>query len=228
MSDLEIKRLAKPFRVQTTDAARSFAGHGSVFDDPHPTSSWALSMDWVDVVKPGAFKKTLAEHKKRGTVPAMLFQHDWDNVIGAYSEVSEDDDGLNLSGKLAQSAKTPAGADLYELVSMGALTGLSIGFRPVKVKLDEKAKTRELLEVDLHEVSIVTIPGNANARIQDVKSADPARVKRRIEDALRDAGLSRQEAKALIADGFKGLSLRDAAVEDDGIVELLRNRFRVA
>lgn len=215
MNDLEIKRLAKPFRVQTTDAARTFAGHGSVFDDPHPTSSWALPMDWLDVVKPGAFKKTLAEHKRRGTAPAMLFQHDWDNVVGAYQEVGEDEDGLDLKGKLAASAKTPAGADLYELVSMGALTGLSIGFRPMKVKLDEKAKTREILEVELHEVSLVTIPGAPSARIQDVKSADPTRIKRRIEDALRDAGLSRQEAKALIADGFKGLSLRDAAAEDD-------------
>lgn len=215
MSDIERKRLAKAFRVQTVDEIRSFSGHGSVFDDPHPTSSWALPMDWTDVVKPGAFKRTLADHKKLGTLPAMFYQHDPDNLIGAYSSVIEDGDGLQLEGKVAQSAKTPAGADIYELLSMGALTGLSIGFRPIKVRLDEKTKTREIQEAELHEVSLVTIPGQGSARVEDVKALrdDPSKLKRHLEEALRDAGLSRTEAKAFLADGFKALDLRDADPE---------------
>lgn len=216
MSDFERKRLARAFKVQTVDEQRSFSGHGSVFDDPHPTSAWALPMDWQDVMKPGAFKKTMAEHKKLGTLPAMFYQHDWDNLIGAYSKIEEDADGLLLEGKVAQSARTPAGGDVYELMTMGALTGLSIGFRAVKVKLDEKMKCREIMEVDLQEVSLVTIPGNGSARISDVKSLkdDPSKMKRHLEETLRDAGLSRTEAKAFLADGFKALSLRDAGDEE--------------
>jgi len=212
VSDFERKRLARAFKVQTVDEARSFSGHGSVFDDPHPTSSWALPSDWQDIVKQGAFKRALAEGKKSGAPPAMLFQHDQDNVIGRYTTVAEDGDGLLLEGKVAQSAKTPAGGDIYELLAMGALTGLSIGFKPTKFKLDEKARTREILEVDLYEVSIVTIPGQSIARVADVKAmrASPVELKRHLEESLREAGLSRSEAKALIASGFKALDLRDA------------------
>lgn len=216
MNDLEIKRLGKPFRLQAAvDEKRSFSGHASVFDDPHPTSSWALPSDWMDIVRPGAFKKALAEHKKAGTLPAMFFNHDWDHLVGAYSSVSEDEDGLGLEGKIASSAKQDTGEDLYELMSMGALSGMSIGFAPVRWKLDEKTRTRELLEVTLPEISLATIPGQSKARISDVKSADPAQIKRRIEEALRDAGLSRTEAKAFIAQGFGALALRDAAATDE-------------
>lgn len=214
MNDIERKRLAKPFKVTATeDKARTFTGHGSVFDAPHPTSSWALPSDYMDVVRPGAFKRTLAEHKRRGTLPAMFFNHDWDHLVGAYTAVGEDADGLAIEGKIATSARQPTGEDLYELVAMGALTGLSIGFKPTKVKIDEKAHIRELLEVDLPEVSFATIPGQGAARITDVKSADAAQLKRQIEEALREAGLSRTEAKAFIADGFKALALRDAGDE---------------
>jgi hypothetical protein len=211
VSDFERKRLAKAFKVQTVDEQRSFSGHGSVFDDPHPTSSWALPMDWQDVMKPGAFRRTLADHKKLGTSPALLFQHDTDNPIGAYANVAEDGDGLLLEGKIAQSAKTPAGADIYELMAMGGLNGLSIGFRAVKSKLDEKAKTREILEVELWEVSVVTIPGQSSARVADVKALreDPTQLKRHLESSLRDAGLSRTEAKAVLARGFPGLGMYD-------------------
>jgi HK97 family phage prohead protease len=217
VNDIERKRLAKPFKVTAAeDKARTFQGHGSVFDDPHPTSSWRLSSDYQDIVRPGAFKKALAEHKKAGTVPAMFFNHDWDHVVGCYTSVSEDGDGLAVEGKIASSARQPTGEDLYELVSMGALNGLSIGFTATKFKVDEKAKTRELLEVTLPEVSFATIPGQNSARITDVKNARPDQLKRLIEEALREAGLSRSEAKAFIADGFKGFfSLRDA--EDEGL-----------
>lgn len=216
MIDIERKRLAKPFKVSATeDKARTFQGHGSVFDDPHPTSSWALPSDYMDVMRPGAFKKALANFKKAGTMPAMFFNHDWDHVVGAYTSVSEDEDGLAVEGKIATSARQPTGEDLYELVSMGALSGLSIGFATVKSKVDEKAKTREILEVDLFEISFATIPGQGSARITDVKSADPAQIKRQIEEALRDVGLSRNQAKAFIADGFKALALRDAEADEE-------------
>ena len=139
----EEKRLAKPFRyVAQADDEGLFSGHGAVFDDSHPTSSWRLPPDWTDTLKSGAFKKTLAEHKKLGTLPAMLLQHSsYDLPVGTWVSAEEDDTGLKLSGKLA--TKTATGKDVYELLKIGALTGLSIGFTPSKVKLDEKAKVRE-------------------------------------------------------------------------------------
>lgn len=216
IQDLESKRLAKPFTLKgVDDAAGKITGHGAVFDDPHGTSSYALPMDFLDIIRPGAFKKTLADHKRRGIMPAMLLQHSrWELPIGAWTSAVEDEDGLAVEGQLA--TKTQRGAEVYELAKVGAITGLSIGFRPVKFKVDEKAKTREITEIELLEISPVVFPGIDSARITDVKSADPAQMKRRIEEALRDAGLSRTEAKAIVADGFKALGLRDA---DSGVMK---------
>lgn len=208
----EQKRLPKPFQVQVTDERGTFEGHGAVFGHPHPTSSWMLDWDWQDVIAPGAFARTLADHQKLGTKPVMLYMHQRGNVIGAYSTVEEDKDGLKVAGQVALSAKVPAGATIYELMKMGGITGLSIGFRVVKAELDEDEKLRTIIEVELAEVSVVDIPGGPSARISDVKSGGP-RLKQALEDALRDAGLSRREAKALLAGGFH--ALRDAAADDD-------------
>lgn len=211
--DLEVKRLGRPFAVKAVDEQGAFEGHGAVFCELHETSSWRLPPDWQDRIMPGAFTATLAHHRKRGTMPAMLYMHERGNVIGAWREMDEDDDGLKVKGQVALTAKAPSGTTLYELLKLGALNAMSIGFRVTKATQDEKKKIRDILEVDLGELSIVDIPGIASARVTDVKNADPARLKRRIEEALRDVGLSREAAKAFIADGFK--ALRDAAADDE-------------
>jgi uncharacterized protein len=231
VSDLEIKRLGRPFTVKAVGDQGTFEGHGAVFDELHPTSSWRLPPDWQDRIIPGAFVTTLAKHRKGGTMPAMLYMHQRGNVIGAWREMGEDADGLKVSGRVALSAKAPSDVTFYELLQLGALNAMSIGFDVTKQVLDEKKKIRDIIELDLGELSIVDIPGISSARISDVKTADPARLKRTIEEALRDVGLSRQEAKAFIADGFKALrdaeptdeankvatTLRDAAADDDVI-----------
>ena len=86
-----------------------------------------------------------------------------------------------------------------------ALDGLSIGFRTLKSRMDDKKDVRLLLEVDLWEVSLVTFPMQPEARIATFKSK-PVRTIREYETFLRDAGgFSRMEAKALCRQGFDGL-----------------------
>lgn len=209
----ERKRLAKPFAVTTNaDEPGTIQGHGAVFDDPHPTSSWALPDDWMDIIRPGAFTDTLAAQAKSGTPPLMLYMHERGNIIGAWREVKEDKDGLFVKGQVHPAAKTDAQVPIYELMKMGAMTGLSIGFCVTKATLDEKSKTREILGIDLAEISPVDIPAGPKARITDVKSRDAKSI-HFLETVLRDAGLSRKEAKALLAEGFD--ALRDAAADPE-------------
>lgn len=210
--DIEERLLAKPFQVKTTDDAGAFEGHGAVFEELHPTSSWGLSPEWKDRILPGAFKRTIADHKKAGTMPVMLYMHERGNIVGAWRSAEEGKDGLVLSGQVATSARTPSGATLHELMKMGALNGLSIGFRVRKQTLDQEKKVRDILDVELAEVSIVDIPGINRARVTDVKTQP--RSPEYLERVLRDAGLSRREAKAVLAEGFN--ALRDAAAADDG------------
>lgn len=197
----EVKRLAAPFAIETLSVSEgTFSGEGMVFDTPHPTSSWRLGPDWQDLVKPGAFAETLAAHEKLGTKPLMLYMHERGNIPGVWTSVSETKKALKLDGMVSKNAITPSGVPLLELMKMKAITGLSIGFVPTRVTLDEKAKIREIQAVDLGEVSIVDIPGQNKARITDVK-----RDVRSLEAGLRSLGLSRTEAKTLLARGFDAM-----------------------
>lgn len=207
---MSLRRCATVLEVKQLDAAGegTFEGYGSVFH---------VKDRCGDVVMPGAFRRTLAEAQSKGRFPAMLLQHDYERPIGVWESMSEDTNGLVVRGRIATATRD--GRDAYELLKMGALSGLSIGYRTKRSLWDEASKTRQLVDLDLHEVSPVVFPANDAARVSAVKADGPTL--REVEDALRDAGLSRKQAKALLADGWK--ALRDAALEDeDDIAHLLR------
>lgn len=200
---------SKPYGgVKASGDTGSIEGYGAVFSDPHPTSSWMLDWDWQDTIAPGAFDDTLAEHKARGTKPVMLFMHERGNIPGAWNSMAPDSIGLKVDGMVSQNAKVPNGAGLYELAKMGGLSGLSIGFSVTKCELDEEEKIRTITGIVLNEVSLVDIPGGPSARITDVKARDPKN-RRFLEQLLRDAGVSRREAKAMLS------ALRDAETDVD-------------
>ncbi len=144
----------------------------------------------------------------------MLWQHDWEQPIGVYTEAHEDDHGLFVRGQLA--LNTQKGREAHELLTMKALEGLSIGFATIRDEIDRSTGVRTLKELDLWEVSPVTFPMNERAAVTSVKariSRGELVSKRELECLLRDAGLSKHDAQALIATGYDGLRLRDA--DDD-------------
>ena len=57
----------------------------------------------------------------------LLSQHKTDEPIGIFTEVFEDSKGLFVRGKLALG--TQKGRETYELMKLGAIDGMSIGFR---------------------------------------------------------------------------------------------------
>jgi len=121
---------------------------------------------------------------------------------------------------------TQRGREVYELMKMGAIDGLSIGYRvePKGYHYDEKRKRRYLKSVDLMEISAVTFPMNPRARIQAVKGAE--RTVRDWEQFLRDEGsLSRTEAKAAASAVSKALEQWDAVKEEQPEVLEAIDRF---
>ena len=160
-----------------------FEGYGSVFGNKDLGN---------DVIEKGAFSKSLRRRKAKGV--KLLYQHKSDMPIGVFDEIREDEHGLVVKGRLA--LKTQAGAEAYELLKMGALDGLSIGFRvnPKEVSYDKRGGKRIIKEVDLMEVSLVTFPMNPQATVRSVKGEQYTI--REWENGLRDAfNLSRSEAK---------------------------------
>jgi len=181
------------------DGEGRIEGYGSVFN---------VTDLGGDVVEAGAFRESLAKR-----MPKMLWQHDMGEPIGVWDDAVEDAKGLLLKGRLATT--TTRGRDAYELAKMGALTGLSIGYRVTDYEMD--GNNRRIKACDLYETSMVTMPINELARLTSVKG-EPSIGD--VERALRGIGFSRTEAKAMASGAWKRRDdvLREAGVtvpEDD-------------
>jgi HK97 family phage prohead protease len=118
-----------------------------------------------DRVMAGAFAQTLRQRPVQ-RVP-MLFQHDPAEPVGVWLDLREDHRGLYARGRLIP--EVARGRELLSLLRAGAIDGLSIGFRTVKGRIDPRTRIRSLLAVDLWEISIVTFPLLAGARVRAVK-----------------------------------------------------------
>lgn len=132
-----------------------------------------------DVVMPGAFRDSIARRGAAGI--RMLFQHDPAEPIGIWTELREDNRGLFVRGQLTQSVQRAD--ELRGLLAEGAIDGLSIGFKTLLASRDRATGYRRLIRVDLWEISIVTFPMLAGAR---VKALDRAPVARRLNKHSRD------------------------------------------
>jgi len=172
-----------------SDEDGSFEGYASIFNNKDLGN---------DVIRRGSFLKTLQERNAKSI--KLLYQHKTDEPIGVIDSMEEDNKGLYLKGRLAMG--TQKGKEVYELMKMGALDSMSIGYRlnPDSYKYDDKNKRRVIKEIDLMEVSLVTFPMNPKAKVTKVKLAEMN--VREIEHYLRDEGgmsvaLAKQSAPIL-------------------------------
>ena len=194
--------VAFEYKADSMEEDGTFSGYGSIFGNKDLGG---------DVIVEGTFAKSIG--RKGAKAVKLLYQHKSDEPIGVFDEITEDERGLKVKGRLAMG--TQRGREVHELMKMGALDGLSIGYRvdPKGVEYDEKGKTRLLKSVDLMEISAVTFPMNPRARVQAVKGTE--RSVREWEHFLRDEGnLSRTEAKAAASAVTKALEQRDAVKEE--------------
>jgi uncharacterized protein len=124
-----------------------------------------------DVVRAGAFARTLARQRATEVGAAMLFQHLGRGHAGRWTAMREDGRGLFVRGLVTDA--TPAGKTALELIADGKLNGLSIGFI-ARDWSPRASRGRELREIELREVSLVTSPMLPSARFA-AAGADIAR-----------------------------------------------------
>ena len=187
--------LTIPLKIKNL-SDREFEGHRSIFGNEDLGG---------DVVLPGAFKRTLAQHRKAKSLPQMFWMHDPSRVPGKWVSMGEDDDGLKVKGVLAE---TPLGDEIRTLLQMDAVKGLSIGYRTVDQDFTDDGQ-RLLKEIELWEVSVVSLPMNPLAQVAHAKSQLSAMgeyvpTSREFERTLRDVGCSQKVAKTIISKVFDG------------------------
>ncbi|MEY4836530.1 MAG: hypothetical protein RLZZ475_389 [Pseudomonadota bacterium] len=123
-----------------------FAGYAALFD---------IADAGRDTIRRGAFARTLAER----TAPLPLYwQHRPDQPIGVIEQVAEDARGLRVVARIDRPDSRAA-----RLLAQGQVNGLSFGFRTRSA--NQNPAGRELLEIDLFEVSLVTHPLQHGARV---------------------------------------------------------------
>jgi HK97 family phage prohead protease len=122
-----------------------FAGYAAVFDRIDRGG---------DIVRAGAFARAL---KSGSTVP-LLWQHQKGRPIGRIEMLAEDRRGLRVIGKVVD-------GEAARLLGAGAVRGLSFGYR---VREGRGIEPRELIDLDLAEVSLVTFPMQPRARVHAI------------------------------------------------------------
>ncbi len=129
-----------------------FRGYASIFNSPDLAH---------DVIMPGAFARSL--HRRGTKRVRMLYQHEAAQPIGVWHRLKEDGQGLWVEGRLL--LEVERAHDVWKLMNVGAIDGLSIGFRTIQSGASRQRGVRIVHEIDLVEISIVTFPMHPQARV---------------------------------------------------------------
>ncbi|MDF7648091.1 phage major capsid protein [Erwiniaceae bacterium L1_54_3] len=105
----------------------------------------------------------------------LLWQHDHQSPIGQVTSAKVTAEGIEIKATLAQAdAPSQLAARLEEAwqsIRLGLVKGLSIGFRPIEYAYIDEGGIR-FTSWEWYELSVVTVPANAEGTIQTVKSID--------------------------------------------------------
>ena len=182
------------FDVRAAEASSdgmSFTGYAAVFNSP------SEPLPFTEVIKEGAFKRSL---KSRNEIK-LFMNHNTDVVLGSTRagtlRLTEDSRGLLAQADLPD---TTAGRDLSVLMKRGDVSSMSFGFSvPPKGDMwSQDGATRELHQVRLHEVSIVTGFPAYEATTASVRSLDILAQRTAVDvDALSDAILKLEAGETL-------------------------------
>lgn len=187
--------------TKAVDDSGTFEGYASTFNNVD---------SYGEKVMPGAFVESLNRHKREGSMPLLLWQHNPDEPLGGWEDLAEDGKGLWGRGRIMVDAG-PTEKRVHMHMRAGNIRGLSIGYREVEVEPD--SNIRLLKKLDLMEVSIVSFPANRRARIDAVKDermsdfarrlrdGDPPSIKE-FEDILREAGVPKAMAVQIASVGY--------------------------
>jgi uncharacterized protein len=156
-------RIVDITNLQTRDGTEQgpiiISGYAAVFN-----SKTSIGDFFEEVIAPGAFSRTISEN---GDIRA-LFNHNWDHVLGRTRngtlKVEEDTRGLKFEVELPN---TSMARDLAESLRRGDINQCSFGFFATNDTWDYAVEpaVRTLNEVELYEISVVSIPAYEDTEV---------------------------------------------------------------
>ena len=119
-----------------------------------------------DVVPVSVWEKGIQNYLKN---PVILAYHDHSEPVGRMVEHRIDGKGLWIKARISSAAN-----EVFNLVKDGVLTAFSIGFRIVDAEYNSAAELFVVKELELHEISVVSVPANQNTLFSLSKAFDTA------------------------------------------------------
>jgi HK97 family phage prohead protease len=173
--------------------------------------------------KPEGFMQWAKEFAEMGRPLPMYVNHNADAIpVGEWTSIKMDDEGMNASGRLY--LNTTTGSDLYQVMkeSPNMFGGVSVGayaeeYQMVNADGEPDQSDEAYFQITkggLRETSVVMHPNNMKAEIKKLEyfRPDGSADLKVLEEALRDAGLSKQMSVAA-ASVFKTVIEQRDAVE---------------
>jgi len=119
-----------------------------------------------DIVPASVWKKGIQNYLKN---PVILAYHDHSEPVGRMVDHRVDSKGLWVKARISSAA-----GEVFDLVKDGILTAFSIGFRIVDAEYDAAKELFVVKELELHEISVVSVPANQNTLFSLSKAFDTA------------------------------------------------------
>lgn len=128
-----------------------------------------------DIIEPGAFTNTLKKREESGHPFPLCFNHDFSAVIGAVDSVKDTEKGPFIE---AHFLDTQLAQDVRKMLQSGAIYQFSFAYDVLKARApyedEAKAGVMNVLEdLEVFEISVVTVPANQNAVVTEVKAVEP-------------------------------------------------------
>ena len=169
-----------------------------------------------DVVPKSVWEKGIANYLKN---PIILAHHDHDDPIGRMTEYKVDDKGLWVKARISAAAE-----EVFGLIKDKVLTAFSIGFKILDAEYNSAAEVFVVKELELIEISVVSIPCNQNTLFDLSKAFDNAQDYKKFKEqfvvntekakgqksgsdsnstTLKEWNMSPEEMKQMLADAAK-------------------------
>ena len=135
-----------------------------------------------DVVTAEAWAKGVENFRKN---PVMLYQHKHDCPIGRIEKITVDKKGIFVEGAVSEAAEKTHG--VQTLIRDGALKSFSVGFRVKDGKYNREDDSMMITDVELLEISVVSVPCNQDSLFSIRKSFDSDDEFNEFKNSLREA-----------------------------------------
>jgi HK97 family phage prohead protease len=184
--------------------------------------------------QPEGFMDWAKEFASSGRPLPMFLNHNSESMpVGEWNSIEMDDEGMSASGRLF--LNTTAGSDLYQVMSESPnmFGGVSVGAYADEYQMvnsnGEPDQSEEayfqITKGGLRETSVVMYPNNPKAEVSKLEffMEDGSVDLRQLEQSLRDAGVSKQNAVAAASVFKQVLEQRDAVTKPVEDAPILRD-----